>query len=99
VQALAILETCESPGLTVPAQVSIIGVKDLVGVAGMPRRGLYMASLEHVGRSRVRSRFRIGRARKLQVKADHKMEALAKLCGCQSVTGFWVSFKRTTGLS
>jgi len=78
-----------------------ISVKDLVGVAGMSRRGLYNAFLEHVGRSPGEElhRVRIQHAKRLLAEADHKMEALARLCGYQSVTGFWVSFKQATGLS
>ena len=78
-----------------------ISVKDLVGVAGMSRRGLYTAFLEHVGRSPGEElhRVRIERACKLLVSADQKMEALAELCGYRSTTGFWVAFKQATGMS
>jgi LacI family transcriptional regulator len=78
-----------------------ISVKDLVGVAGMSRRGLYTAFLEHVGRSPGEElhRMRIERAKRLLLDSDHKMETLAHLCGYQSVTGFWVAFKQDTGLS
>ena len=44
-------------------------------------------------------RVRIERAKKLLFEAEHKMEVLAEMCGYRSVTGFWVAFKRATGMS
>ncbi len=78
-----------------------ITVKDLHAVAGMSRRSLYSAFLEHVGRSpgETLHRVRLERAMKLLAEADQKTEALATLCGYQSVTGFWIAFKRATGMS
>jgi LacI family transcriptional regulator len=78
-----------------------ISVKDLVDAAGMSRRGLYTAFIEHVGRSPGEElhRVRINHAKALLAKEDQKMESLAKLCGYQSVTGFWVAFKQSTGMS
>ena len=78
-----------------------INVQDLVRLAGMSRRGLYTAFLEHTGRSPgdALNRMRIERAKKLLFEAEHKMEVLAEMCGYRSVTGFWVAFKRATGMS
>jgi LacI family transcriptional regulator len=79
----------------------MISVKDLVGVAGMSRRALYTAFLEHVGRSPGEElhRVRIEHAKKVLVEADHKLELVANMCGYQSVTGFCVAFRQATGLS
>jgi LacI family transcriptional regulator len=78
-----------------------IGVKDLVDVAAMSRRGLYMAFMQHIGRSPGEElhRVRIDHAKRLLANSDHKMEILAEMCGYQSTTGFWVAFKQTTGMS
>jgi LacI family transcriptional regulator len=78
-----------------------IGVKDLVDVAAMSRRGLYMAFMQHIGRSPGEElhRVRIEHAKRLLANSDHKMEILAEMCGYQSITGFWVAFKQTTGVS
>jgi LacI family transcriptional regulator len=78
-----------------------ISVKDLVGVAGLSRRGLYSAFLEHVGRSPGEElhRVRIEHAKKLLAQGQQKTEVLAEMCGYQSVTGFWMAFKQATGMS
>ncbi len=78
-----------------------ISVKDLVGIAGMSRRGLYTAFLDNIGRSPGEElhRVRIERAKQLIAEKDEKVEVLAEMCGYQSVTGFWVAFKQATGMS
>ena len=78
-----------------------ISVKDLVSLAGMSRRGLYTAFLQHIGRSpgEELQRVRIECAKKLLAKGDYKMDLLAEMCGYQSVTGFGSAFKQATGLS
>jgi len=78
-----------------------IGVKDLVGVAAMSRRGLHNAFLEHLGRTPGEElhRVRIERARKLLTESDLKIEVLAGMCGYQSANSFCVAFKQATGVS
>lgn len=78
-----------------------IGVKDLVGISGMSRRGLYVAFLKNVGRSPGEElhRVRIERAKTLLLNGEQKVNALAELCGYQSTTGFWMAFRQSTGLS
>ncbi|HWY30939.1 MAG TPA: DNA-binding transcriptional regulator [Candidatus Acidoferrum sp.] len=78
-----------------------ICVKDLVGVAGMSRRGLHMAFWEHLGRTpgQELQRVRIDRAKQLLGGSDHKIETISSLCGYQSANSFCIAFKRVTGMS
>ena len=78
-----------------------IGVEDLVRVAGMSRRGLHQAFMEHIGRppGHELHRVRIERAKKLLAESTQKMEVIADSCGYQSANSFWVAFKQTTGMS
>jgi LacI family transcriptional regulator len=78
-----------------------ICVKDLVGVAGMSRRGLHMAFWEHLGRTpgQELQRVRIDHAEQMLRGSDHKIETIATLCGYQSANSFCIAFKRVTGMS
>lgn len=76
-----------------------ISIKDLVGVAGMSRRGLHTAFVQQLGRTPGDElhRVRIARAKKLLAESGHKMETLAELCGYQSAASFSFAFKQATG--
>jgi len=78
-----------------------IGVKDLLSVAAMSRRGLHKAFMDQIGRTPGQEihRARIDRAKKLLTESDHKIEVLAGMCGYQSANSFCVAFKQATGLS
>jgi LacI family transcriptional regulator len=78
-----------------------IGVKNLVGVAAMSRRGLHKAFLEHLGRTpgQELQRVRIEHAKKLLTQSGHKIETLAGMCGYKSTNSFCIAFKRATGMS
>jgi LacI family transcriptional regulator len=78
-----------------------IGVKDLVDVAAMSRRGLHKAFLENIGRTpgQELQRVRIERAKRLLAESQHKLEVLAGLCGYQSFNSFCVAFKQATGMT
>jgi LacI family transcriptional regulator len=78
-----------------------IGVDDLVKVAGMSRRGLHQAFVEHVGRppGAELQRVRIERSKRLLAASDDKLETVAGLCGYRRVNSFWLAFKHATGVS
>jgi LacI family transcriptional regulator len=78
-----------------------ICVKDLVAVAGMSRRGMHKAFLEHIGHTpgQELQRVRIEHAKKLLAESSNKIETLAQMCGYQSINSFCIAFKRTTGMS
>lgn len=78
-----------------------ISIKDLVGVAGMSRRGLHTAFVQQLGRTpgEELQRVRIERAKKLLAEPGHKMEELAEICGYQSATSFSFAFRQATGKS
>lgn len=78
-----------------------IGVKDLLSVAAMSRRGLHKAFMDQIGRTPGQEihRARIDRAKKLLGESDHKIEVLAGMCGYQSANSFCVAFKHSTGMS
>lgn len=78
-----------------------IGVKDLLSVAAMSRRGLHKAFMDQIGRTPGQEihRARIDRAKKLLSESDHKIEVLAGMCGYQSANSFCVAFKHATGMS
>ncbi|MFN3408071.1 MAG: substrate-binding domain-containing protein [Limisphaerales bacterium] len=78
-----------------------IGVKDLLSVAAMSRRGLHKAFMDQIGRTPGQEihRARIDRAKKLLSESDHKIEVLAGMCGYQSANSFCVAFKHSTGMS
>lgn len=78
-----------------------ICIKDLVSVAAMSRRGIHKAFLENLGRTpgQELQRVRIDRAKKLLSQSTQKVEAVAQMCGYQSINSFCVAFKRVTGMS
>jgi LacI family transcriptional regulator len=78
-----------------------IGVEDLVQVAAMSRSALHQAFLEHIGRppGRELHRVRIEQAKKILAQSRMKLEAVAEMCGYQSVNSFCVAFRHTTGIS
>ena len=78
-----------------------ITVKDLVARANMSRRSLHSAFLDKLGRTpgHELQRIRIERAKRLLLGGDHKLEALATMCGYQSANSFGVAFKQITGMS
>jgi LacI family transcriptional regulator len=78
-----------------------IRVKDLLNIAGMSRRGLHKAFMENVGRTPGQElhRLRIEKAKRLLADSDHKIEALASMCGYQSANTFSIAFKNATGMT
>lgn len=78
-----------------------ISVKDLMAVAAMSRRALYSSFLQHIGRTPGEEihRVRIDHAKKLLAEPGQKIENVASVCGYQSSNSFWVTFKKTTGMS
>ena len=68
-------------------------------IAGLSRRGLHKAFLEHLGRNpgAELQRFRIERAKQLLARTDHKIEDIARQCGYQSANSFYLAFKQTMG--
>jgi LacI family transcriptional regulator len=86
-----IIEHCHEP----------INVNDLASVAGLSRRGLHKAFIEHLGRAPGEElhRTRIERARFLLAKSDNKLEVLARMCGYYNANSFGIAFKQSTGFS
>jgi LacI family transcriptional regulator len=78
-----------------------IGVDDMARAAGMSRRGLHAAFLEHVGRTPGAElhRLRIERAKMLLGNPVLDLDDIAESCGYQSANSLWVAFKHTTGMS
>ena len=78
-----------------------ISIKDLVAVAGMSRRGLHTAFVQEIGRTpgEELQRARIERSKKLLAESEHKIEALAEICGYRSAASFSFAFKNATGRS
>lgn len=78
-----------------------IGINDLARVASMSVRNFHQAFVENVGRppGQELQRIRIDRAKKLLADSDHKVDAVAEMCGYENANSFWVSFKRSTGMS
>lgn len=81
--------------------VKPIGVDDLARAAGMSRRALHEAFLQHLGRppGAELHRTRIELAKRLLAEEDPKLDDLAARVGYQSENGFWVAFKHATGLT
>jgi LacI family transcriptional regulator len=78
-----------------------IGVDDVAQAAGMSRRGLHQAFLEHLERTpgeEIRNA-RVEHAKKLLVETGNKVEAIAGLSGYQSANSFCVAFKKEVGAS
>lgn len=78
-----------------------IGVDDLARAAGMSRRALHQAYIEHLGRTPGAElhRIRIDLAKKLLAEPGQRLDEIPKRCGYLSENGFWVSFKQATGVS
>lgn len=78
-----------------------ITVDDMARVAGMSRRSLHEAFLQHIGRppGAELHRIRIERAKKQLAESGEKISAIAENCGYQSGNSFWVAFKQATGIS
>jgi LacI family transcriptional regulator len=78
-----------------------IGVDDLARAAGMSRRALHQAYIEHLGRppGAELHRIRIELAKKLLADPTQRLDEIPGRCGYQSENGFWVSFKQATGVS
>ena len=78
-----------------------IGVNDLAKVASMSARNFHQAFVENVGRppGQELQRIRIDRTKKLLADSDQKVEVVAEMCGYENANSFWVSFKRSTGIS
>lgn len=69
--------------------------------AGMSRRGLHQAFLEHIGRTpgqAIRSA-RIDLAKKLLSETTDKIETIAELCGYGSMNNFFIAFKTSVHVS
>lgn len=77
-----------------------IALSDLARVAGLSRRGLHKAFLEHLGRNpgAELQRFRMERAKHLLAQTDLKIEAIASQCGYQIANSFYLAFKQATGM-
>ncbi|MGI9177240.1 MAG: substrate-binding domain-containing protein [Pirellulales bacterium] len=74
-------------------------VDDVAEAAGMSRRGLHQAFLDHMGRtpgSHIRN-VRLDLARKLLAETDTKVETVAKRSGYPSLNTFFVAFKKVAG--
>lgn len=78
-----------------------ITVQDLVAVAGMSRRGLHKAFIEHIGRTPGEEllRVRIERAKRLLAESEQKLDVLATMCGYQNANSFYMAFKKHVGMS
>jgi LacI family transcriptional regulator len=78
-----------------------IGIEDLTKVSAMSRSRLHQAFLDHIGRSPGHEihRLRIERAKSLLAEPQHKIDAIAEMCGYNSPNSFWVAFRHTTGMS
>lgn len=74
-------------------------VDDVAEAAGMSRRGLHQAFIDHMGRTpggHIRSA-RIDSARRLLADTDLKVEIVAKRSGYPSLNTFFVAFKKACG--
>lgn len=78
-----------------------ITVKDLIAIAGMSRRGLHKAFLEHIGRTPGEElvRVRIERAKRLLAESEQKLDVLATMCGYHNANSFYMAFKKHVGMS
>ena len=85
------IENCHEP----------IDVGDLAKVAGMSRRGLHQAFMEHVGSppGAELHRARIEKAKILLVESDEKIESIARRCGYPRANSFTQAFKQDMVMS
>jgi LacI family transcriptional regulator len=73
-----------------------ISVEDVARAAGMSRRGLHQAFLDHVGRTpgdQIRIT-RIDCAKKYLVETDEKIESVARLSGYPNTNTFFIAFRK-----
>lgn len=73
-----------------------ISVEDVARAAGMSRRGLHQAFLDHVGRT-PGDQIRITRiecAKKLLVETNEKVESVARLSGYPNTNTFFIAFRK-----
>jgi LacI family transcriptional regulator len=78
-----------------------IHVGDLAKVAGMSLRGFQQAFRQHIGRPPRDElhRARIDHAKKLLTMTSKKTETVAAECGYPNINSFWVSFRKSTGIT
>lgn len=78
-----------------------IGVGDVAQAAGMSRRALYQAFLEHlrITPGEQITLARLEHAKKLLAETEEKVETIAEASGYQSATSLFIAFKKHTGIS
>jgi len=78
-----------------------IGVDDLARLAGMSRRSLHAAFVQHLGRTPGAElhNLRIQYAKKLLLETDSKVETISAMCGYASLNSFAVAFKNAVGIA
>lgn len=78
-----------------------IHVGDLAKVARMSLRGFQQAFMQHIGRSPRDElhRARIDHAKKLLTMTSKKTETVAAESGYPNINSFWVSFRKSTGIT
>lgn len=77
-----------------------IDIDTVARAAGISRRGLHQAFIEHLGLTpgeHIRST-RIEHAKMLLSESSNKVESVAMLCGYQSVNSFFIAFKQACGI-
>ncbi|MEK7949825.1 AraC family transcriptional regulator [Luteolibacter soli] len=77
-----------------------IDIDTVARTAGISRRGLHQAFIEHLGLTpgeHIRST-RIEHAKRLLGESNNKVESVAFLCGYQSVNSFFIAFKQACGM-
>ncbi len=78
-----------------------IGVDELARLAGMSRRSLHAAFVQHLGRTPGAElhNLRIQHAKKLLLETDNKVETISAMCGYSSLNSFAVAFKNAVGIA
>jgi LacI family transcriptional regulator len=78
-----------------------IHIGDLAKVARMSLRGFQQAFMQHIGRSPRDElhRARIDHAKKLLTMTGKKTETVAAESGYPNINSFWVSFRKSTGMT
>lgn len=77
-----------------------IGIDDVARHAGMSRRGLHQAFVDHLNRTpgeHLRGT-RIDTAKRLLSETDQKIESVAAASGYPSVNSFFIAFKQACGM-
>jgi LacI family transcriptional regulator len=95
---MAVAHSRVSKGLQFIAEkfVEEISVEDVARVAGMSRRGLHQAFLDHVGRT-PGDQIRVARiecAKKYLVETNEKIESVARLSGYPNTNTFFIAFRK-----